>query len=106
MTKKDFTKRFKTGRRLRGQYCSLQYGPIETPEPKIAIVVQAKTTPLASGRNRIRRALSDHIGTLLNDFSRPVFVVVIVHTGMNEHTVDLCRKEVTDLLKKSGIIGS
>jgi ribonuclease P protein component len=104
MTKRDFTKRFKTGRRVRGRYCSLQYGPIETAEPKIAVVVQSKIAPLASTRNRIRRILNEYLGSVVRSFSRPVFVVVIVHVKLEGDDKERCRMELESMLKKSGII--
>lgn len=106
MSKRDFSKRFRTGRRIRGQYCSLHYGPLETAEPKIAVVVRSKAVPLAVRRNAIRRALSEHIGGHIQDFTRPVFVVVIVHTQVSDDNMKQCREEITGMLKKSGIINS
>ena len=104
MTGKDFTKLFRSGKRIRGQFCSVQYGPLKTDEPKIAVVVQTKAVPSAVGRNRIRRILFDEMGRVLSKLSSNVFLVVIVHTKPSDSEATECREELIGMLEKSGII--
>ena len=100
MTKTDFSKRFRSGKRVRGRTLFLQYGPEQIP--KIAIVVQARAVPGAATRNQIRRQLGGFMETLLQQFSKPVWVAVIVHT--KPHNIAATKDELQELLKKSGII--
>ena len=106
MAKRDFTKRFRSGKRIRDKHCSIHYGPLETPEPKIAIVVQAKAAPHAVDRNSIRRHLSVFMAGIISSFTRPAFVVIIVHSPTTEANLEDCRKELSGMLLKSGIIVS
>ena len=106
MAKRDFTKRFRSGKRIRNKHCSIHYGPLETPEPKIAIVVQAKAAPRAVDRNSIRRQLSIFLSGMISSFTRPVFVVVIVHSPTSVMHLEECRDELSSMLQKSGIIVS
>jgi len=100
MTKTDFSKRFRSGKRVRGRTLSLQYGPEQTP--KVAIVVQARAVPGAVARNQIRRQLGGFMETILQHFSKPVWVAVIVHSKPDNVTT--MKDELKELLKKSGII--
>jgi ribonuclease P protein component len=100
MRKVDFSKRFRSGKRLRGKVVALQYGSSRTT--KIAVVVQARAVPGAVERNRIRRQLYAHVATLVEAFTRPIWVAIIVHTKPG--SIVAARDELSDLLRKSGII--
>jgi ribonuclease P protein component len=104
MTKQDFTKLFRSGRRLRGKRCSIQYGPLSSETPKVAVVVQAKKVSSAVERNSIRRVLSEIIVNILPEFVSSVFVVVVVHVQLDEESLKECRQELIEMLHKSGII--
>lgn len=104
MTKRDFSKRFRSGKRIRGTSCSVQYGDIDGDVSKVAIVVQVKAATRSVERNRIRRVLSEDIGRLLPRFTRPVFLVVIVHAKPADPSLSGCRSALESVLIKSGII--
>lgn len=104
MTKRDFSKLFRSGKRVRGRTCSFQYGDLGGPDSKIAIVVQVKAAPHAVMRNRIRRVLSEHITPLIPRLTRTVFLVLIVHKKPDEDGFRECVNEMNDMLIKSGII--
>jgi ribonuclease P protein component len=102
MSKQDFTKLFRTGKRVRGKRCSIQYGPLSTI--KVAAVVQAKAVASAVDRNRIRRGVYQAFDKLLKRVKRPVWVVAVVHKAVLGPEMTLCTEEMESLMKKSGII--
>lgn len=100
MTKQDFTSKFRSGKRIRGEALSLQYGPAE--KILIAVVIQAKAITGAVDRNRIRRQLSAVLERHIEIFRKPVWVAVIVHA--RPKSIVALKDELSVLLGKSGII--
>lgn len=103
MSKKDFTKYFRSGNRARGAVCSLQFGALEGVDTKVAIVVPSKVVAKASERNRIRRVLFSAFEEIIPEVTHPSFLIIILHKKPGDD-LGQCKEEITAMLKKSAII--
>jgi ribonuclease P protein component len=103
ITTREFKRFLRKGRRIRGEVCSLQYGPIHGAVPKVAVVVPVRTEPSAVQRNRIRRKIVEVVAEFLPELKAPMFLIVRIHRGGEVH-VSVCKKELDTMLRKSGII--
>jgi ribonuclease P protein component len=56
--KRDFIRLYKSGRRFRGRYFTLIYGPNSLGASRLAVVVSKKVGP-AVARNRVKRRIKD-----------------------------------------------
>ena len=100
MTQRDFKKLFPTGRWERGRSVSLRYGPFD--RIKVAAVVGTRVSPKAVERNRVRRMVNGIVEDLMGDFSKPVWLAIIVNARPTDR--DGLAGEISSLLGKSGII--
>lgn len=104
LSKKDFRKYFRSGKRVRGTAYSLQYGRLEGLDTKVAVVVPTKVVSTATERNRIRRVLYSVLETLIPSVRKPSFLIVIIHSKPSVVDVAHYKEDIAAILKKSAII--
>lgn len=104
MSKKEFAKYFRNGKRISGRVCSLRFGILESDDTKVAVVVPSKIVARATERNRIRRTLFSTIEELMPLVVRPSFLIIIVQKRPGDDDLTQYTEEITALLRKSDII--
>lgn len=98
---KDFEEVFKKGKTVKGSFFFIRMVLTSAPNLRCAVVVPAKTTPLAVSRNAIRRRLTAMLQDLLAGLSGFDLVLVVSHVPEKDSSE--VRQEIASALGKLGI---